>query len=305
MLTFLLRRFLSALLTLLLVSILVFAMVRIQGDPRAALLGTFFTQEQWDAVGIRLGLDKPWYQQYGIFIRDTLTGSFGVSTKESRPVRDVISERIMPTLQLGVASFLFALVIGVPLGVLSAVRRGGVLDFVAKVLALIGQAAPAFWLGVMLIFLFAVELRWVPPSGRGSWTAIILPTVTIGWYFVAANLRLVRSAMLDVLDSEYIKLARAKGVASKRVIWKHALRNAVIPLVTFAGFTLGSMVAGSVTVETVFAWPGLGQLAVQATRAADYAVIQAVAMLFTLIYLIAAFLVDVLYVFIDPRIRHA
>ena len=157
----------------------------------------------------------------------------------------------------------------------------------------------------MLIFLFAVELRWVPPSGRGSWTAIILPTVTIGWYFVAANLRLVRSAMLDVLDSEYIKLARAKGVASKRVIWKHALRNAVIPLVTFAGFTLGSMVAGSVTVETVFAWPGLGQLAVQATRAADYAVIQAVAMLFTLIYLIAAFLVDVLYVFIDPRIRHA
>ena len=211
----------------------------------------------------------------------------------------------MPTLQLGVASFLFALVIGVPLGVLSAVRRGGVLDFVAKVLALIGQAAPAFWLGVMLIFLFAVELRWVPPSGRGSWTAIILPTVTIGWYFVAANLRLVRSAMLDVLDSEYIKLARAKGVASKRVIWKHALRNAVIPLVTFAGFTLGSMVAGSVTVETVFAWPGLGQLAVQATRAADYAVIQAVAMLFTLIYLIAAFLVDVLYVFIDPRIRHA
>ena len=305
MLTFLLRRFLSALLTLLLVSILVFAMVRIQGDPRAALLGTFFTQEQWDAVGIKLGLDKPWYQQYGIFIRDTLTGSFGESTKESRPVRDVISERIMPTLQLGVASFLFALVIGVPLGVLSAVRRGGVLDFVAKVLALIGQAAPAFWLGIMLIFLFAVELRWVPPSGRGSWTAIILPTVTIGWYFVAANLRLVRSAMLDVLDSEYIKLARAKGVASKRVIWKHALRNAVIPLVTFAGFTLGSMVAGSVTVETVFAWPGLGQLAVQATRAADYAVIQAVAMLFTLIYLIAAFLVDVLYVFIDPRIRHA
>ena len=305
MLTFLLRRSLSALLTLLLVSILVFAMVRIQGDPRAALLGTFFTQEQWDAVGIKLGLDKPWYQQYGIFIRDTLTGSFGRSTKESRPVRDVISERIMPTLQLGVASFLFALVIGVPLGVLSAVRRGGVLDFVAKVLALIGQAAPAFWLGVMLIFLFAVELRWVPPSGRGSWTAIILPTVTMGWYFVAANLRLVRSAMLDVLDSEYIKLARAKGVASKRVIWKHALRNAVIPLVTFAGFTLGSMVAGSVTVETVFAWPGLGQLAVQATRAADYAVIQAVAMLFTLIYLIAAFLVDVLYVFIDPRIRHA
>ena len=305
MLAFLLRRFLSSLLTLMLVSMLVFAMVRIQGDPRAVLLGTFFTQEQWDAVGIKLGLDKPWYHQYRIFVRDMLTGSFGQSTKESRPVRDVISERIMPTLQLGAASFLFSIVIGVPLGVLSAVRRGGVLDYVTKVLALIGQAAPSFWLGVMLIFLFAVELRWVPPSGREEWTGIILPTITIGWFFVAANLRLVRSTMLDVLDSEYIKLARAKGMANKTVIWKHALRNAVIPLVTFAGFTLSSMVAGSVTVETVFAWPGLGQLAVQATRASDYAVIQAVAMLFTLIYLIGAFLVDVLYVLIDPRIRYA
>ena len=302
---FLLRRFVIALITLLAVSILVFVMVRIQGDPRAVLLGTFFTQEQWDAVGIELGLDKPWHQQYGIFMRDTFTGSFGESARESRPVREVISERIIPTLQLGAAAFVFSLVIGVPLGVFSAVRRGGVLDYVAKVLALIGQAAPGFWIGIMLIFLFAVHFRWVPPSGRDSWTAIILPTITMGWFFVAANLRLVRSAMLDVLDSEYIKLARAKGVGSKTVIWKHALRNAVIPLITFAGVTLGGMVAGSVTVETVFAWPGLGQLAVQAVRGSDYAVLQAVAMLFTLIYVTAAFLVDVFYVLIDPRLRHA
>ena len=164
---FLLLRFVIALTTLLAVSILVFVMARIHGDPRAVLLGTFFTQEQWDAVGIELGLDKSWYQQYGIFMRDTFTGSFGESARKTRPVREVISERIIPTLQLGAAAFVFSLVIGVPLGVFSAVRRGGVLDFVAKVLALIGQAAPAFWIGIVLIFLFAVQFRWVPlPDGR-------------------------------------------------------------------------------------------------------------------------------------------
>ena len=305
MLRFLSRRVVTTLLTLLFVSIVIFIMGRAAGDPRGLLLPGFSTPEQWDVVGERLGLEKPLYQQYGMFLRDVFTASFGQSYIEQRPVRDVISERIMPTLQLAAASFVLSLVIGVPLGVFSAVRRGGVLDYVAKVVALIGQASPAFWLGIMLIMLFAVRFRWVPPSGRDEWTAMILPAITMGWYNVAANLRLVRSSMLNVLDSEYVKLARAKGVSYRVVVWKHAFRNALIPPLTFAGITLAGLVTGSVTVETVFAWPGLGQLAVRAVTHGDYAVLQAVVMLFTLIFVTAAFLVDVLYAFVDPRIRYA
>ena len=305
MLRFLSLRVVTTLLTLLFVSIVIFIMGRISGDPRGLVLPDFYTQEQWDFVGERLGLDKPWYQQYGMFMRDMLTGSFGHSYVELRAVREVISERIVPTLQFAAAAFVLSLVIGVPLGVFSAVRRGGVLDYVAKVVALIGQASPAFWLGIMLIMLFAVRFRWVPPSGRDEWTAMILPAITMGWFFVSANMRIVRSAMLDVLDSEYIKLARAKGVPYRAVVWKHAFRNALIPPLTFAGVTLGGLVGGSVTIETVFAWPGLGQLAVQSVISADYAVLQVVVILFALLYVIAALLVDVLYSFVDPRIRYA
>ena len=301
---FLLRRFVTTLITLLFVSIIIFIMGRISGDPRTMILPDDFTQAQWDSLGERLGLYKPMYQQYGIFMRDMVTGSFGESFMEKAPVRDVISKRIVPTLQLAAASFVLSLVIGVPLGVFSAVRRGGVLDYVAKVVALIGQAAPAFWLGIMFIMLFAVRLRWVPPSGQEQWTGIILPAITMGWFFVAANMRIVRSAMLDVLDSEYIKLARAKGVPYRAVVWKHAFRNALIPPLTFAGVTLGGLVGGSVTIETVFAWPGLGQLSVQSVISADYAVLQVVVILFALLYVTAALLVDVLYAFVDPRIRY-
>jgi peptide/nickel transport system permease protein len=171
--------------------------------------------------------------------------------------------------------------------------------------ALIGQSAPNFWLGIMLIFLFAVRLEWVPPSGRHDWNSLILPAITLGWFFVAANMRLVRSAMLDVLDSEYVKLARAKGVSGFSLIWKHAFRNAIIPPLTFAGVTLGNLVAGSITTELVFAWPGLGLLAINATLGSDYPVLQGVVIIFTLLYVGAAFLVDVLYAYVDPRIRYA
>ena len=170
---------------------------------------------------------------------------------------------------------------------------------------MIGQAAPGFWLGIMLIFLFAVRFGWVPPSGRHDWNSIFLPAITLGWFFVAANMRLVRSAMLDVLDSEYIKLARAKGVSMTVLVWKHALRNAIIPPLTFAGVTLGNLVAGSVTTELVFAWPGLWLLAIQATLVSDYPVLQGVVIVFTLLYVAAAFLVDILYAYVDPRIRYA
>ena len=302
---FLVRRLLITLITLFAVSIIIFIMARISGDPRTLMLGDFATQEQYDRVGRDLGLDKSYFEQYWLFLKDLGRGDFGDSVKERKPARDVIGDRIVATLELGGAAFLFSLLVGVPLGVLSAVRRGSIFDQIGKLLALVGQSAPTFWLGIMLIFFFAVRLDWVPPSGRQDWNSIFLPAVTLGWFFVAANMRLVRSAMLDVLDSEYVKLARAKGVSSLSLIWKHALRNALIPPLTFAGVTLGNLVAGSITTELVFAWPGLGLLAIQSTLVSDYPVLQGVVIIFTLMYVAAAFLVDIAYAYIDPRIRYA
>ena len=302
---FLVRRLLITIVTLFAVSIIIFVMARISGDPRTMMLGDFFTQEQYDLVGVKLGLDKSYFEQYWVFIKDLVRGDFGQSIKEGRPARDVIGQRFLATLELGGAAFIFSVIVGVPLGILSSVRRGGVMDTVGKMVALIGQSAPGFWLGIMLIFLFAVRLDMVPPSGRQEWNSIFLPAITLGWFFVAANMRLVRSAMLDVLDSEYIKLARAKGVSTTSLIWKHALRNAMIPPLTFAGVTLGNLVAGSITTELVFAWPGLGLLAIQSTLVSDYPVLQGVVIMFTLLYVAAAFLVDITYAYIDPRIRYA
>ena len=302
---FLVRRFVIIIITLFAVSVIIFIMARAGGDPRFMLLDDYATQEQWDELGVVLGMDKPYYQQYGLFIKDIFKGDFGESIKERRPVIEVISGRIWATVQLGLAAFIFSVVIGIPLGVLSSIKRGGILDLLGKTVALIGQSAPSFWLGIMFMFWFAVMLGWVPPSGSGEWNSIILPMVTLGWVFVAANLRLMRSAMLDVLDSEYIKLARAKGVSNRRVIWKHAFRNALIPPLTFAGVNLGALVTGSLTIELVFAWPGLGRLAVQAVWASDYPLLQGIVIMYTLIYVGAAFVVDVLYTYIDPRIHYA
>ena len=301
---FLVRRFILTILTLVAVSLIIFIMARASGDPRTVILAENVTPVQWEAMGRKLGLDKSYLHQYGIFLKDTLRGDFGESIRQQQPVKDAIVDRLPASLELGLAAFVFSLVVGVPLGILSSVKRGSILDHVGKLVALIGQSAPPFWLGIMLIFFFAVKLQWVPPSGRQDWNSVILPAITLGWFFVAANMRLVRSAMLDVLDSEYIKLARAKGVSWTAIIWKHAFRNALIPPLTFAGVTLGNLVAGSLVVETVFAWPGLGQLAVQSVRAFDYPALQGIVIAFTLMYVMSAFLVDVLYVYVDPRIRY-
>ena len=301
---FLVRRLIITVVTLFAVSVIIFIMARISGDPRTMMLGDFTTEEQYELIGKKLGLDKSYFEQYWIFIKDLARGDFGESINENKPAGEVIGERVLATLELGGAAFVFSLLVGIPLGVLSAVRRGSVFDTLGKMVALVGQSAPTFWLGIMLIFLFAVRLEWVPPSGRQEATSIILPAITLGWFFAAANMRLVRSAMLDVMDSEYIKLAKAKGASSLSIVWKHALRNALIPPLTFAGVTLGNLVAGSITTELVFAWPGLGLLAIQATLISDYPVLQGVVILFTLMYVVAAFLVDVLYAYIDPRIRY-
>ena len=304
---YLVRRIFMAFLTILAVSVFIFALARSTGDPRNLLLSRQARDlAHWDALGEKLGLDKPLIQQYGIFMKDLVQGDFGDSIIQRRPVIEMIEERIWPTAQLGLAALIWSTVVGVPLGILGAVRRDSIFDRVGKVVALIGQSAPPFWIGIMLILFFSVELGWLPPSGREEgFQSIILPAIALGWWFVAVNMRLIRSAMLDVLDSEYIKLARAKGASEKSIIWKHALKNALIPALTFAGISLGTLVAGSVTVELVFAWPGLGRLAIDAMVNSDYPVVQAVVIIFTLMYVMSALLVDVLYAYIDPRIRYA
>ncbi len=302
---FLLRRVLLCFVTLLSVSLIIFILSRVSGDPRHIYLDDYSTQADWDAMGVVLGLDKPYYQQYGLFLKDAFQGDFGNSVKEGRPVLDVILERAPATLLLGSVAFLLSLAVGVPLGIISATRRSSNVDRLGKTVSLIGQSTPPFLLGLILMYIFAVQLDWMPPFGKESWISIVLPAVTLGWYYAAANLRLVRSSMLDVLDSEYIRLARAKGVSTRAVILKHALRNALIPPLTFAGVTLGALVTGSLVVETVFAWPGLGRLAIEALFAFDYPLLQGVVITFTLLYVLASLTVDVLYAYIDPRIRYA
>ena len=302
---YLVRRLALAVVTLLAVSLIIFILSRSAGDPVSLMLDEYSTQQDIDRMMAKLGTDKPYYQQYFIFLRDAFRGDFGVSIKEGRPVTDVILERAPATIYLGATAFIVSLLVGIPLGILSSIKRGSLVDQVGKVVALLGQSAPPFWLGIMLIIFFAVSLRIFPAFGREDWNSIFLPAITLGWYYAAANLRLVRSAMLDVLDSEYIKLARAKGVPYRGVVLRHAFRNALIPPLTFAGVTLGALVTGSLVVETVFAWPGLGKLAIDALYAFDYPLLQGVVVVFTLLYVLVAFMVDVLYAYIDPRIRYA
>ncbi len=269
------------------------------------MLDEYSTEEDIERLMEKLGTNKPYYQQYFIFLRDALQGDLGNSIHRKRPVTHIIMGSLPWTLYLGLTAFAVSLLVGIPLGILSSIKRGSLIDQVAKVVALVGQAAPPFWLGIMLIIFFAVAFRIFPTSGREDWNSIFLPAITLGWYYAAANLRLVRSAMLDVLDSEYIKLARAKGVPYWGVVLRHAFRNALIPPLTFAGVTLGALVTGSLVVETVFAWPGLGKLAIDSLNGLDYPLLQGVVIFFTLLYVLVAFLVDVLYAYIDPRIRYA
>ena len=287
------------------VSLIVFVMARVSGDPRTLLLDDYASREDYDELTVSLGMDKPLVVQYGIFLRRAIVLDFGDSVVDEQPVSDTILERFPATLQLGLAAFIFSMVLGIPLGILSSVKRDSVWDHVGKVVALLGQSMPPFWLGIMLMFFFAVTLGWVPPSGRFEWSSFILPAITLGWFTTAANMRLVRSAMLNTLDSEYIKLARAKGVSETAIIWKHALKNAVIPPLTFMGVTLGTLVTGSIVAEAVFAWPGIGLLAFDALRQSDYAMLQGIVIFFTLVYLGTSLAVDILYAYLDPRIRFA
>lgn len=284
-------------------SMIVFGLSRAAGDPRHVFLTEYSTQADWDAWGVQYGLDKPLPVQYFIWISKAVRGDFGTSLRDHVNARLVIQERIPATLQLTVGSFIMAIAVGLPLGVLSAVKRGTVWDYLGRSWALLGQALPPYWLGVMLVLLFSVTLEWLPSGRKGGWDHFILPAVTLGWGAASGMLRLTRSAMLEVLDSEYIKLARAKGVTMNRVIWKHALKNAIIAPLTYSGLLLGGLMTGTVITETVFSWPGLGRLAVTAVFNNDFPVLTGVVLLVTAIYLTVNLMTDVLYAIVDPRIR--
>lgn len=298
--TTILRAFVSLFVT----SIVVFVLARASGDPVRLMIGPSpASGEQIARVRAYLGLDRPLPEQYLRFVGSALRGDFGRSIPYRRPALEMVVQRLPATVQLVGISFLLALAIGVPLGVYSAVHRGSALDKAARTFAALGQATPSFWVGLVLILIFAVHLRLLPASGRGSLAHLILPTMTLGWYIAVALLRLTRSSMLDVLGSEYVKLARMKGMYERQVIWKHAFRNAALPVVTFAGLMLVGMIGASVVVETVFAWPGVGSLIVQAVLQRDFPVVQAGVLLITALYAASGLVVDVLYGWLNPRIR--
>lgn len=297
------RRLLYSVAVLFVTSIIVFGLSRAAGDPRHIFLTEYSTQEDWDAWGKQYGLDKPFFIQYIIWMGNAARGDFGTSLRDHVNARLVIQERIPATLQLTVGSFVMAIAVGLPLGVMSAIKRGTLWDYIGRSWALLGQALPPYWLGVMLVLLFAVILDWLPSGRKGDWTHYVLPAVTLGWGAASGMLRLTRSAMLEVLDSEYIKLARAKGVGTNGIIWKHALKNAIIAPLTYSGLLLGGLLTGTVITETVFSWPGLGRLAVTAVFNNDFPVLTGVVLLVTVIYLAVNLMTDVLYAVIDPRIR--
>jgi peptide/nickel transport system permease protein len=297
------RRMVYSVAVLLITSMIVFGLSRAAGDPRHVFLTEYSTQADWDAWGVQYGLDKPFAVQYFIWISKAVQGDFGTSLRDHVNARLVIQERIPATLQLTVGSFIMAIAVGLPLGVLSAVKRGTAWDYIGRSWALLGQALPPYWLGVMLVLLFSVTLEWLPSGRKGGLSHFILPAVTLGWGAASGMLRLTRSAMLEVLDSEYIKMARAKGVTMNWIIWKHALKNAIIAPLTYSGLLLGGLMTGTVITETVFSWPGLGRLAVTAVFNNDFPVLTGVVLLVTAIYLSVNLLTDVVYALVDPRIR--
>ena len=298
-------------------TIVVFGISRAAGDPLLLYAkpgGYGVSPEQIETLEKKLGLDRPLAVQYVMWLSRVMRGDLGRTLLTETPVSKVVGQKIAATFQLGFAAWLLATVVGIPLGVISAVNRGSPLDYVARIFALLGQAVPSFWLGIMSILLFAVLLGWLPVGTKGleegfplSWTNLkffVLPSITLGWGAAAGYLRITRSAMLEVLDSEYIRLARAKGASNNRAIWKHAFKNALLPPLTVSSLLLAGFITGSVVTEQVFAWPGLGRLAVRAVQDNDFPIMTAAALIFVGIFVILNFVTDILYAIVDPRIRY-
>ncbi len=300
---YLARRLAQSLLVVLGVSFVVFFILHLTGDPALLLLPQDATADDIQKFREAMGFNDPFLVQYWRFLKGAAQGNFGDSVRHGEPAMALVVERLPATFQLAGAAMLIALVIAIPAGIISAVRRNTPVDYFSTVVALLGQSMPTFWLGIMLILIFSVQFNLLPSSGRGDLQHLVLPSITLGLFTTARMTRLTRSGMLEVLGQDYIRTARAKGVNEPPVVWKHALRNAAIPILTIAGIELGALLGGSVITETIFAWPGVGRLSVQAIYNRDYPVVQASVFLLATTFVVVNLLVDLVYTYLDPRIR--
>lgn len=304
MLGFLSKRLLQLIPVLFIISFIVFGLVYVAGDPVTLMLSEEATAEEKEALREALGLNKPFIVQYGIYVVNLLQGDFGESFRYNTDALSLVLERLPATLELAFYSMLIAIVIAIPLGVLSATRRNSLIDIFASSTSVLGKALPNFWVGIMLILLFAVNLKLFPVSGRGSFTHVILPAITLGTGIAAEIMRLVRSNVLEILQQDYIKTARSKGLREFFVVYKHAFKNASIPVITIMALQTSSVISGALVTETVFAWPGIGQLIVQSVNGRDMAVVQAAVFVVALMVIGINLLTDILYRIIDPRIKY-
>jgi peptide/nickel transport system permease protein len=299
------RRLLQSVIVIWGVSLLVFILLRLTpGDPVMMLLAETATQAQIEATRAKWGLDQPIAVQYLVFLSNAVRGDLGDSLFFRQPAMSILMERMPATLQLSAVALLFSLSVAIPIGMLSALRRDSIWDYLGTSIAMLGQAIPPYWLGIMLILVFSVNLGWFPTSGRGTAWHLVLPAITLGSVLMALITRLVRSGMLDVLNEDYVRTARAKGLPDRLVIVRHAMRNIMIPLVTVVGLQLGALFGGAVITESIFAWPGVGRVALQAINARDYPLVQASVLFISVVYVFLNLAVDILYVYLDPRIRY-
>ncbi|OLE37407.1 MAG: ABC transporter permease [Candidatus Rokubacteria bacterium 13_1_20CM_2_70_7] len=302
---FLAHRLLRALIALWLVSTVVFVVMRLSGDPVPLLLPPDAPRSEIFRVRTELGLDRPLPVQYATFLANVLRGDFGRSIHFREPAARVVLGYLPATFELGLAAFAFAVLVAVPIGVLSAARRNSLLDHAAMGVALVGQAAPTFFLGILFILLLSLKAGLLPTGGRGDWHHLVLPALTLGIFAMASIARLTRSAVLEVLRADFIRTARAKGLSERLVVAKHTLKNAAIPILTITGLQFGTLLGGAVVTETVFAWPGMGRLAIQSIYNRDYPVVQCAVFLSAVVFIAINFVIDLLYGLLDPRVRRA
>ena len=301
---YLLQRLLRTIVVLWGVTTIVFFVTRLSGDPITLILPPEASTAEIERVRAQFGFDRPLPVQYGIFIQKAVTGDFGQSIRQRQPAMRLALDRMPATLQLATLSFLFAVVVGLPLGIIAGVRPRSVWDNVTMTFAVVGQAVPTFYLGILLIIVLAVRLHWLPTGGRGDWKTLVMPTVTLGTYAMASIARLTRSAMLEVMSQDYVRTGRAKGLTEPAVTLRHGFRNALIPVVTFMGLQFGTLLGGAVVTETISSWPGLGKLAVEGIGNRDYPVVQAAVFQAAVAFVFINFVVDLLYSQLDPRVRY-
>jgi ABC-type dipeptide/oligopeptide/nickel transport system permease component len=300
---YIVRRLAQTIMVLFGVSILSFGTLYLTGDPTMLMASESWNQQQIDAFRHQMGFDRPWIVQYADFLGKAVHGDFGVSLRQQQPTLALIADRLPATLQLAAAAMAIAIFIGIPLGAAAAMRRGSLWDNVLMLGGLLGQSVPVFWLGLLMIMVFAVGRGWFPVAGTGGPQYLVLPALTLGLFSTAYIARMTRSSMLEVLGRDYVRTAHGKGLDDRRVIVGHALRNALIPLVTIIGLQFGALLGGAVITETIFAWPGVGRLTIQAIQAKDLPLVQACVLFLALIFVFANLVVDLLYAYLDPRIR--